>query len=54
MSGKPGQVVSVSPLTVACGEGAVEILTLQPEGKKAMDSKSFLMGHKLDSSCYFE
>lgn len=47
-SGKPGQVVSTEPLTVACSSGAVEILTLQSEGKKAMDSKSFLMGHKLD------
>ena len=53
MSGKPGQVVSVNPLTVACGEGAVEILTLHSEGKKAMDAKSFLMGHKLDSNDYF-
>ncbi len=53
-SGSPGQVVSVNPLTVACGEDSVEILTLQPEGKKAMDSKSFLMGHKLDSRSYFE
>lgn len=53
VSGKPGQVVSVNPLTVACGEGAVEILTLQPEGKKPMDSKSFLMGHRLDSTNYF-
>ncbi len=52
-SGKPGQVVSTNPLTVACGSGAVEILTLQSEGKKAMDSKSFLMGHKLDSNDYF-
>lgn len=53
-AGNPGQVVSLNPLTVACGEGSVEILTLQPEGKKAMDSKSFLLGHKLDSTSYFE
>lgn len=52
-SGKPGQVVSTNPLTVACSEGAVEILTLQSEGKKAMDAKSFLMGHKLDSNDFF-
>ena len=52
--GKPGYVVSVNPLTVACGDGAVEILTLQPEGKKPMDSKSFLMGHKLDTNSFFE
>ncbi len=53
LSGNAGQVVSVNPLTVACGEGSVEILTLQPEGKKAMDSKSFLMGHRLDNTNYF-
>lgn len=54
LSGKAGYVVSCDPLTVACGSGAVEILTLQPEGKKAMDSKSFLMGHRLDETSYFE
>ncbi len=53
-SGKPGQVVSINPLTVACKSGSVEILTLQPEGKKPMDSKSFLMGHKLDTDTCFE
>ncbi len=53
LSGNAGQVVSVNPLTVACGSGSVEILTLQPEGKKAMDSKAFLMGHRLDSANYF-
>lgn len=51
--GKPGYVVSVNPLTVACADGAVEILTLQPEGKKTMDSKSFLMGHRLDTNSFF-
>ncbi len=51
--GSPGQVVSINPLTVACKQGSVEILTLQPEGKKPMDSKSFLMGHKLDSNSFF-
>lgn len=54
LSGKPGFVVSTSPLTVACGEGSVEILSMQPEGKKAMDSASFLMGHKLNSDSFFE
>lgn len=54
LSGKAGFVVSTDPLTVACGSGAVEILTLQPEGKKAMDSKSFLMGHRLNKDNYFE
>ncbi len=48
LSGSPGEVLSTSPLTIACQEGSVEILSLQLEGKKAMDSKSFLLGHKLN------
>lgn len=47
-SGTPGTVISVDPLTVACGEGSVIIRELQLEGKKRMDTKSFLIGHKLD------
>lgn len=31
-------------LTVQCGEDALRILTLQPEGKKMMDARSFLNG----------
>ncbi len=48
LCGTPGEVVCVSPLTVACGSGAVEILELQLEGKKRMDYKSFLMGHHIE------
>ncbi len=48
LSGTPGEVVCVSPLTVACGSGAVEVLELQLEGKKRMDYKSFLMGHHIE------
>lgn len=49
-SGKPGQVLSLSPLVVACGSGAVEILELQPEGKKKMDARSFINGLHADSA----
>lgn len=48
LSGNPGEVVSVSPLTIACGNGSVEVLELQLEGKKRMDYKSFLMGHPIE------
>lgn len=48
LQGKVGEVVSLSPLTIACKEGAVEILELQLEGKKRMDYKSFLLGHKIE------
>lgn len=47
LSGEPGTVLSVKPLIVACSEGSVEILELQPEGKKRMTAEAFLAGHKL-------
>ena len=46
-SGGPGTVLSLDPLTVACGEGAVIVHELQLEGKKRMDAKTFLIGHPL-------
>ncbi len=46
-SGVPGRVISTKPLTVACAEGAVEILEIQPIGKKIMDSAAYLLGHSV-------
>lgn len=46
--GKPGEILNTNPLTIACGEGAVVVNTVQLQGKKKMDSKAFLQGHKLD------
>lgn len=51
--GEAGKVVSVNPLTVACGEGSVEIVTIQPEGKRAMASTDYLMGHPLEIGTVF-
>lgn len=45
--GDRGEIISINPLTVACSEGSVIIEELQLEGKKKMDSKSFLLGHPL-------
>ncbi|MBQ3073559.1 MAG: methionyl-tRNA formyltransferase [Ruminococcus sp.] len=53
LRGKEGEIVALEPLTVACGEGSVEIPTLQIEGKRAMDSKSFLLGHRLSKGDKF-
>ncbi|MGN1432827.1 MAG: methionyl-tRNA formyltransferase, partial [Ruminococcus sp.] len=47
-SGKIGEVLSTKPLVVACGEKSVEILEIQPEGKKRMTADAFLAGHKLE------
>ena len=49
----PGGVVQADKkgLKVACGGGTVlEILQLQPDGKKPMDAKAFLMGHPMKTS----
>ncbi len=45
--GEAGTILSLDPLTVACGDGSVVIHELQLEGKKRMDSKAFLVGHQL-------
>ena len=49
--GNPGDVISVDKksFTIACGEGALKILSLQPEGKKKMDTASFLLGNKIEN-----
>ncbi len=49
--GNPGEVISVDKksFTVACGTGALKIVSLQPEGKKKMDTASFLLGNKIES-----
>lgn len=51
-----GTIVSVSNgIEVACGDGKTVLITeLQPEGKKRMTAKSFLVGHKLQAGERFE
>lgn len=44
-SGAPGTVLD--GLTIACGDGAVDILRVQPEGKGAMDAKDWLLGARI-------
>ncbi|MGN0475978.1 MAG: methionyl-tRNA formyltransferase [Ruminococcus sp.] len=46
--GKPGEVICTNPLTVACGEGAVVVNSVQLQGKKRMGSNAFLQGHKIN------
>ena len=45
----PGTVINVTKklITVRCGEGALTITKLQPEGKKPMDTVAFLNGYKV-------
>ena len=46
--GNPGDVLSLTPFTVACGNGAVEIIELQPEGKKRMSASDFIRGNRTE------
>ena len=49
-NGKPGEIIEITKktFTIRCKEGALTVLSLQPEGKKAMDTVSFLNGNKLE------
>ena len=50
MRGRPGEILlsdGKKGLVVACGEGAVEILTLQAPGGKALETKAYLRGKPL-------
>lgn len=41
--GKPGEVID-DKLTIACGDGAIRLMSLQREGKSAMGVEEFLRG----------
>ena len=49
-AGKPGEILGLTKtgLCVACGEGAVEIRTLQAEGGKRMAAPDYFRGHPLE------
>ena len=48
-SGKPGQILGLTKtgLVIACGEGAVEIQSLQAEGGKRVAAPDYFRGHPL-------
>ena len=49
--GEPGEILGLTKtgLKIACGEGAVEIRSLQAEGGKRMAAPDYFRGHPLDS-----
>ena len=42
---KPGEVISAQ--VIACGESAIEILSVKPEGKKVMNIEDYLRGNSM-------
>ena len=49
-SGQPGEILGLTKtgLVIACGEGAVEIRSLQAEGGKRMAAPDYFRGHPLE------
>ena len=49
-SGQPGEILGLTKtgLRIACGEGAVEIISLQAEGGKRMAAPDYFRGHPLE------
>lgn len=46
--GEVGEVISLEGgITVKCGEGAIELLRVLPEGKGRMDASDFIRGRKI-------
>ncbi len=50
-SGTPGQILGLTKtgLVIACGQGAVEVTSLQAEGGKRMAAPDYFRGHPLES-----
>ena len=50
-SGKPGEILGLTKtgLKMACGDGAIEIRTLQAEGGKRMAAPDYFRGHPLET-----
>ena len=48
--GQPGQILGLTKtgLKIACGEGAVEVISLQAEGGKRMAAPDYFRGHPLE------
>ena len=49
-SGEPGKLLALTKtgLVVACGQGAVEIVSLQAEGGKRMNAPDYFRGHPVE------
>lgn len=46
-SAAPGTVISLKPLTIACSDGALQLLRVTPEGGKPMDGTAWAAGRRL-------
>lgn len=49
ISGKPGEVLLTNPLTVGCGDGALELEDVVPEGSRPMRGYEWAAGRRLQA-----
>ena len=58
ISGKPGEIIKVEAkagkVLVRAGSGCMELLEIQPEGKRRMKIAEYLKGYKLKVGDRFE
>lgn len=47
-SGNPGEVLEPKDLVVGCGSGAIQLVTVQPQGRRAMSGMDFANGRRLE------
>ena len=51
---QPGEISTREDLVVGCEEGALRILSLKPEGKRAMSADEWVRGARLSSNAKFQ
>ena len=53
-NGRPGQICDPARLVVATGEGGLQLVEVQPAGKRAMSGDDFARGHRPSGEDAFE
>lgn len=51
---RPGEILALSPLTIACSESAISVITVQEAGKKIMSAQDWLRGSRAGIGEFFE
>ena len=52
-SGSEGELLDEKKFVVGCKNGAVEFITVQPEGKNKMSGADFIRGRRLEKGTVF-
>ncbi|MBR5310798.1 MAG: methionyl-tRNA formyltransferase [Oscillospiraceae bacterium] len=52
-SGNPGELLDNKKCIVGCKNGAIELITVQPEGKNKMSGEDFIRGRRLEKGTVF-